>query len=277
MPKQLCLRFARVVLGVILLGSTATLAQSSGGAAVEGRRLLDQVIAALGGPAYQGVKNATTVGRLYEFRTGATTGALMFKDVVEYPDKVRSEFGYKHELVMINNRLQGWVLDKGAVRAQTAEEVVQFLKSQQHDLDRLLRWRLAQEKIEVMPAGKVTVEGTPALRLDLIVTGVETVNLYIDAVTKLPIKFAFTSLMPASPSRSGGGETKRSVAQEIVVPEEIVYSNYHPVAGVNVPFHQLITRNGEKAAEIFYEQVQFNTSLSDGLFANPVPPPRGRR
>ena len=47
------------------------------------------------------------------------------------------------------------------------------------------------------------------------------------------------------------------------------FSNYKEVDGIKVPLHIRQTLNGQLMAEVFYDQVQFNTPIDDALFAMP--------
>ena len=241
----------------------------------QAKQLFDETIAALGGAAYLDVRNTTTSGRLFELRGGTTSGMTNFKDYVVYPDKVRTEFGQKHQLVMINNRLRGWVLGNGIFRTQSAEEVVGFLRSQQHDLDRTLRWRIFHEKCVLTVSGKVAVDNGTVLKLDLVFPGVETMSLFVDPTSKLPVKFSYH--VPSDVRQAAGAKSAASPAPDDAVQEEIAYSNYHAVQGVIVPYHQIISRGGAGSAEIFLDQIRLNTALSESLFTDPSSKVRPKR
>jgi outer membrane lipoprotein-sorting protein len=58
------------------------------------------------------------------------------------------------------------------------------------------------------------------------------------------------------------GGRKATVATE--------FSNYKAIEGIMVPFSLRQTFNGQIAAEVVYEQVQFNLPLDDGLFKMPA-------
>ncbi|MDD5543819.1 MAG: hypothetical protein PHX83_11650 [Acidobacteriia bacterium] len=243
-------------------------------APVDGKQLLQDMINALGGPAYLGVKNVVTNGRIYEIREGQTVGTTVYRDFIEYPDRVRTEIGEKRELILINNRLKGWIVEKGVTRDQTGQEVLEFLKTQQHDFDTLIRWRIQREPYEVKVGDEVTIDKTKTRELDLVFPGVETIRLFIDENTKLPAQFSYemvdTSAVPAAPTGTPAAPPPR-------ITQDVTLWNYHLVAGVMVPFHASIAQKGKKVVDIVIEEVKFNTRLDNTVFSQPETPKRNRR
>ncbi len=264
------------VIGAMLLCCAAlSPAQTAPEMTPEGKQVLDSTIAALGGSTYLDVKSVTTIGKIFEIRGGKTAGMTDFRDFVVYPDKVRTEFGRKRQLIMINNRLQGWVVDNGIFHTQSAREVVGFLKSQQHDLDRTLRWRIFHEKCVITSGGQSLLDNVEVFKLNFEFPQVETMSLWVDASTKLPVKFSYRTENTTHSAPAAAEADKKS--QDAQVEEEISYSSYRAIDGVKVPFHLLISRNGERSAEIFLTEVQVNHNLPESLFANPAASFRSQR
>src|SRR5712692_1323112 len=114
--------------------------------AAKARELLQQAIAALGGPAYLGVRDVDCTGRFALFgHSGELTGYTGFHDFWKLPDKNRTEYAKKGNIVDVYNGNQGWTLDKGGVQEASATALQEFQENLKKDVDNLLRFRLREE------------------------------------------------------------------------------------------------------------------------------------
>src|SRR3989442_5065342 len=72
-------------------------------------QLIDQVIDALGGPAFLDVKDIHTTGRFFAFTRGQLSGSDIFSDYIKFPDMERVEFGpLTRRTTQINRGKEGW-------------------------------------------------------------------------------------------------------------------------------------------------------------------------
>ena len=68
--------------------------------AAKAKDVLEQAIAALGGPAYLNVRNSDCTGRYAQFEhSGELGGYILFRDYREMPDKNRMEYDPKATIV----------------------------------------------------------------------------------------------------------------------------------------------------------------------------------
>ena len=79
----------------------------------------------------------------------------------------------------------------------------------------------------------------------------ESVTLYFDSTTHLPVKKSFSWRDPT--------DNERNI-------EEDVYDNYKPVEGIMTPFSVTRFYNGDMAGQRFLNSVHYNTGLNDSLF-----------
>jgi hypothetical protein len=80
----------------------------------KGRQILNQLIAALGGQVYLNERTSECDGRLAQFgHNGALTGYIEFKEYWSYPDKKRTDFAKKGNIIDIYAGDEGWTLDAG--------------------------------------------------------------------------------------------------------------------------------------------------------------------
>src|SRR5215475_12991255 len=92
---------------MLLLGGLPTI--PAGAQSPQPRKILDDMLNALGGQTYLDVDDMHTVGRFYQFKRGELTGGDNFEDYIKFPLMERTEFGrQKAKEIQINNGDKGW-------------------------------------------------------------------------------------------------------------------------------------------------------------------------
>jgi hypothetical protein len=220
--------------------------------AAKAKELLQQAIAALGGPAYLGVRDSTCTGRLSLFgHSGDLTGYEAFRDLWKLPDKNRTEYAKKGNLIDVYNGNQGWTLDRGGVQEAAATAVDDFQEQVKKDIDNLLRFRLKEEGMIFRYGGGDIADLKQVDWVEIVDRDRRTFRLALDRSTRLPIHAVVL--------------TRNSTTRERA--EEVNYfSNYHPEQGVQTPLQVTRERNGQKVYQVFYNGCQYNTGLTDELF-----------
>src|SRR5947209_17597945 len=70
---------------------------------------IDQMIDALGGPAFLDVKDIHTTGRFFGFSRGELSSSDIFSDYIKFPDMERTELGtLSKKSITINRRKECW-------------------------------------------------------------------------------------------------------------------------------------------------------------------------
>ena len=220
--------------------------------AAKAKDLLQQAIVALGGPAYLGVRDADCTGRFALFgHAGELTGYTGFHEFWKLPDKNRTEYSKKGNVVDVYNGNQGWTLDKGGVQEASATAVEDFQEGQKKDMDNLLRFRLKEDGMNFRYGGADIVDLKQVDWVEVVDRDRRTFRLALDRSTHLPVRAMVTTRNPTAGERT----------------EEVSYfSNYHPIAGVQTPFQIERDREGRKIYQVFYTGCQYNTGLTDDLF-----------
>jgi hypothetical protein len=217
------------------------------GQTTDAREILDQALATLGGDAYRDVTDVRATGRYYQFQRGEMVGSDVFRDYILFPDKERTEFGQNADRVRINNGDRGWNIVDGAVEPQIPEQVALFHEEFKVSLDHLLRAVLPESRGTLQFVGRDMMDFR---RVDILEVRDEDrtrVRLFVD--------------------RSDRTILKKSVRRlDSPAVHEEVYSNYHEFQGVLTPL--LVTRytDGAKTMEIRFEEVKYNSGLSEDLF-----------
>jgi hypothetical protein len=231
--------------------------------AAKARALIDQVIQALGGPAYLNIQDVSQEGRTFSFYHGRSNGyGIVFWRFYKYPDRDRVELTKKRDVVYVNNGDKGYEITFKGTRSQDAKDMNDYNRRRHYALDWVLRHWVTEPGVALFYEGRAVAEQKPAERVTVMNSHNEAVTLYIDLDTHLPVKKTFSWRDPT--------DKERNIEDE-------VYDNFRLVQGVMSPY--TITRyyNGDMSNQRFLSAVSYNQNLSDSLFQaqvtyNPVKP-----
>lgn len=236
-------------------GQAAPPAVSDHENARKARALIDQMIQALGGPAYMGIQDISQEGRTYSFYHGQPNSAgLVFWRFYRFPDKDRIEVTKKRDWIVIHNGNRSYEITFKGTAAGDPVELKDYLRRSQYALDWILRHWLDQPGTALFYEGSTVASEKQAEQVTLMNAQNQGVTLFIDASTHLPIKKSYSWRDPSDKLRST---------------EEEVYDNYRPVQGIMTPFSVTRFLNGEMSAQRFMTSVSYNRNLSDSLFTPP--------
>lgn len=239
-------------LWVLLVSLPVSLAaQDARGPQNDARAILDKAITSLGGDAFIEASDTKLTGRFFQFQRGQMVGGEVFTDFIQFPDKERTEFGKKAEVIRINNGVQGWNVRDKEVEEQIPEQIDTFWEGFKVGLDYVLRFAVNEPETTLQYLGRDMIDFKRVDILELRDDDRTRITLYIDRSTGLPVKKSVRRLNnPAL--------------------EEELYSNYHEIQGVVTPL--LIHRytDGQKTMEIRFESVSYNNAFADTLFLAPA-------
>jgi len=234
------------------------------------RALIDKTIESLGGQAYLTFQEKTQDGRYYTFHHGESNSAgTPFGLLTKYPDKDRLEIIHlrnyhilwwtvgnvpikdKNDVVVIYNGDKGYEITYKGTRALDANELADYLRRRRHSLDWVLRKWLAEPGVALFYEGPTVAEQKAVEQVTITNSRNETVTLFIDANTHLPVKKTFSWRDPT--------DKQRNVEDE-------VYDKYRAVQGIMTPFSVTCYYNGDMSYQRFLNSVTYNSGLSDSLF-----------
>jgi len=87
--------------------------------------------------------------------------------------------------------------------------------------------------------------------VELVDSDNRTIRIAIATATHLPLRKVVETRDPKTRMKS----------------EEIeIYSNYHPLEGIQTPFQITRSRNGIKIFQVFFDKCEYNTNLDSSLF-----------
>ena len=234
------------------------------------RTLIDQAIKALGGQAYLTAKTKGEEGRYFTFYHGESRGVgIAFGLYTKFPDKQRLEIlkvkSYhfllftvggmaskdKSDIVVIHNAEKAYEITFKGTAKEDTKITAAYIRRRQHSIDEVLRRWINEPGVAFFYEGQAVAAEKPAEQISVTNAQNDSVTLYLDVNTHLPIKTSYTWRDPQDKFRNT---------------EEEVFDNYKPVAGIMTPHSVTRYLNGDMSYQKFLNEVVFNNELPDNLF-----------
>ncbi len=216
------------------------------------KSVIEQGIQALGGPTWLTLRDREQQGRGYGFHAGRPTGSGgVFWSFIEFPDKERVEFTKERDIAQVFVGNKGYEITYKGPHPVEAKDLEDYLRRRHFSLDTVLRTWVNDPSVVLLFDGNAVAAQHPALQVTLINAKNESVTLYFDIDTHLPVRKTFEWRDPVDRQKNL---------------EEEVYDNYKPVSGIMAPFS--ITRffNGDMSNQRFLNSVTINQGLDPAMF-----------
>jgi hypothetical protein len=231
-----------------------------------GRKLLDQMLEALGGDAWLHRKNVKELGHLARFFRGTPTGIVVdFTTIHQFADGDRPEaqrIGFITDKSMI---LPGKKIDVVQIwAANTGHEVTykgnvtlpqdqidDYFRRQDHSIESIFRVWLKSPGVMVVAEGSTMVERRLTERISILSANNDAVTLDIDATTHLPRRRTFEW-------RNATFKDHDEDAEE--------YDDWHTIQGLPTAFTLTRYHNGDMASQTFFSKIEYDVDLPPGTF-----------
>jgi hypothetical protein len=216
------------------------------------KAIIEQALQALGGQTYLTIRDREQQGRGYGFHHGQPTGGGgVFWSFTEFPDKERVEVTKERDIAELYVGNKGWEITYKGPHPLDPKDLDDYIRRRRFSLDTVLRTWVNDPGVVLLYEGAANAAQHPASQITLINTHNESVTLYFDTDTHLPVKKSFSWRDPV--------DKQKNI-------EEEVYENYRAVSGVMAPFN--ITRyfNGDMASQRFLNSVTINQGLDPAMF-----------
>jgi hypothetical protein len=216
------------------------------------RTLLEQAIESLGGQAYLRVHDMQQSGRTYSFfHDRPTSNGVLFWRFTQFPDKERIEITKERDIAQVYNGDKGYEVTYKGAHPLESKDVTDYLRRRRFSLDTILRSWVNDPTVALLFEGNAIAAEHPALQVTLINSKNESVTLYFDTDSHLPIKKTFSWRDPVDKQRNL---------------EEEIYDNYRLVQGVMTPYGFTRYYNGDMAGQRFVNTVNYNQGLDPAMF-----------
>jgi hypothetical protein len=220
--------------------------------AAKAKQLIQQAIDALGGSAYLNVRDMTCTGRASQFgHSGELDGFETFINYVEPPTMDRTENLPKRNIIDVYNGDKGWTLDRGGVAEAPITDLARFQDNVRKDMFNILKNRIHEDGMIFRYAGLDIVDLHEVDWVEMVDADDRTIRIAFARENHLPLRKVVQTRDPKT----------RNMTEEIEL-----FSNYHPISGIQTPFQIERDRNGIKIYQIFFDKCDYNTGLPASLF-----------
>jgi hypothetical protein len=216
------------------------------------KALVQQGIQALGGQAYLTIRDREQQGRGYSFHHGRPSGnGAVFWSFSEFPDKERIEITKERDIAELYIGNKGYEITYKGAHPIEEKELIDYLRRRRFALDTVLRTWVNDPGVIFLYEGNAIAAQHPAVRVTLINAKDESVTLFFDADTHLPVKKSFEWRDPVDRQKNL---------------EEEIYENYRQVSGIMAPYNVTRYFNGDMGSERFLNSVTINQGLDPAMF-----------
>ncbi|HEV3510992.1 MAG TPA: hypothetical protein VGS05_04755 [Candidatus Sulfotelmatobacter sp.] len=220
--------------------------------ATQAKKILEDAIKALGGETYLTIRDREQQGRGYGFHGGRPTGSGgLFWSFWEFPDKERVEITKERDIAELYVGNKGWELTYKGARPIEQKDLDDYLRRRKFSLDTILRTWVNDPTVVLLFEGNAIAAQHPALRVTLVDSKDESVTLFFDVETHLPVKKSFEWRDPVDRQKNL---------------EEEIYEDYKPVSGIMAPYNLTRYFNGDMASQRFLNLVTINQGLDPAMF-----------
>ena len=216
------------------------------------KALIEQGIQALGGQTWLTVRDQEQQGRTYGFHHGTPTGGGgPFWRFTEFPDKERVEFTKERDIAQVFIGNKGYEITYKGPHPIEQKDLDDYLRRRKFSLERVLRTWVNDPGVVLLFEGNAIAAQHPALQVTLVNAQNDSVTLYFDVDSHLPIKKSFEWRDPVDKQKNL---------------EEEIYDNYRPVSGIMTPFSVTRLFNGDMSNQRFLNSVTINQGLDAAMF-----------
>ena len=231
-----------------------------------GRKLLDEMVEALGGDAWLRRHNLREYGRIARFFRGAPTGIVIdFNAIHQFPGDNRPEAerigfltdksmilpGKKIDVVQIWTGDGGYEITYKGKNSLPHEQIEDYYRRRGHSIEDVVRTWLKAPNVVVISEGNTMVERRLADRVTVLSDNNDAVTIDLDAATHLPLRRTF----------KWRNETFKDFDEDA---EE--YDDYHTIQGLPTAFTTTRYHNGDMASQTFLSKVEYDVELPPGTF-----------
>ena len=231
-----------------------------------GRKLLDQMLEALGGNAWLNRRNVHEVGHIGRFFQGTPNGIVIdFTAIHQFasgdrPEAQRVGFITDKSMILPGKKIdvvQVWAANTGhevtykGNAALPPDQVDDYYRRQDHSIESIFRVWLKSPGVMVVYEGSTMVERRLTERVSILSANNDAVTLDVDAQTHLPRRRTFQW-------RNTTFKDHDEDAEE--------YDDYHTIQGLPTAFTITRYHNGDMASQTFYTKVEYDVDLPPDTF-----------
>ncbi|MBB5344549.1 hypothetical protein [Tunturibacter empetritectus] len=231
-----------------------------------GRKLMDEMVEALGGDAWLHRRNMRELGHVGRFFRGTPTGIVIdFTSTRQFATANRFEAlrvgfitdksillpGKKIDIVQIWTAGKGYEVTYKGRTELPKDQVTDFYRRQEHSVEAVVNTWLKAPGVVVVYEGTSMVERQLAEKVSILSADNDGVTLYLDATTHLPLRRTF----------EWRNETFKDFDEDA---EE--YADYHTIQGLPTALTISRYHNGDLASQTFLLKVEYDVDAPPDMF-----------
>jgi hypothetical protein len=245
-----------------------TLAASAQTKQERGKRVVQDAVEALGGEHFLTLRDVTEQGRVYSFYDEQLSGLSVATVYTRYYDPLggtpkvgelnvrqRQTYGKNADWYLLFTDTEGYEVTYRGAKQVDPDRFERYKTSMSLDILYLLRSRLKEPGLLFEYEGPDILDNLPVNIVNIIDSENETLTVYFEQASKLPVKTRYYRRDP----------TTRQRFEEVTV-----YARYREVDGIQWPYVLTRYRDGERVFQLFCQDVAVNSDLSEGLFVLPT-------
>lgn len=232
-----------------------------------GRKLLDKMVEALGGPAWLSRTDYTANGQAGTFYKGTANPYIaQFERYIRLNPFGERQIIVSKQGVLIPTTKRDvaviWTTDKGyevtykGKKELPEKDITEFFLYQNHSLDNVMLNWLKQPNVLIRYEGTRLTDRRIADKVSILTESYDGVDLDLDENTHLPIRLTFKWRDPTY-------KDYNTEAQE--------YDDYHTIDGVMTPLTLTRYHNGDMTTQVYLKEVHYNVHFPPDLL-NPDRP-----
>lgn len=232
-----------------------------------GRKLLDQMVAALGGEKWL---NRTTwveygqTGHFYEstpdpyvvgfeeyYRAEPFAERVIHVEHVSNLAILGLPGRNHHDIATVWNDNGGWEVTYKGKKELPKEDVDEFKRVRAHSLEVIVKQWLKQPGTIITYEGTGTVERRLAQKVSVLNEQNDAVEIAVEDSTYLPLSISFKA---------------RNATYKDFDTESVEYADYHDVQGIQTPFSVERYKNGDLVSQRFLTKVDYHAQIAPDFF-----------
>ena len=230
-----------------------------------GHKLMDKLVAALGGDLFLNMRDRTEEGRAYSFFREQLSGLSIVHIYTQYPEKggpgdfpairERQAFLKNQDDAIIFAENAAYEVNFRGARPLADDRLQRYIETTNRNIFYIVRQRLHEPGMIFESPGGDVIENQPVQILNVTDPQNRLVTVYLHHLTFLPVMQRFKLMDPIFK------EQREEVTR---------YTNYKSIKpGVMWPYAILRERDKEKVFQMFADNITVNNNLADKLFTLP--------
>jgi hypothetical protein len=246
-----------VLVALLMMGMQAR-AQDAG--SNRGQILLDQMVAALGGPAWLNLVFTEEVGRVAAFEHGRPTGSnVLFYEYRREPGMVRIEYSRPRDLMpgSVKDVVIVWTNDNGfevtykGKKPLLEKDVAEYNRNRAHSIRTVVKEWMKRPGVVVVAEGTAMVERRLVDKFTVLSPDNDAVTIFTEQTTHLPLRRTYEWRNPIFKDHD----------EEV---EE--YEDYHTYDGLPTPLSVTRYHNGDMSQQRFITKASYGKEVPLAMF-----------